>query len=83
MQTTQPSAIGQRLAELRGDAMAGPATAAAVTFLSELFGNWAGIGIGMASRALQLAIPEAQVTTLSLSCMERLLATLDQDSESA
>lgn len=78
MQTTEPSAIGQRLAQLRRDEMAGPATGAAVIYLAELFGSRAGIGIAMASRALQLAIPEAQVTALSLSYMERLLATLDQ-----
>lgn len=83
MQTTQPIAIGQRLVELRRDAMAGPATDTAVIYLGELFGNRAGVGIAMASRALQLAVPEAQVATLSLSYMERLLATLDHDGDTS
>jgi hypothetical protein len=73
MQTSSPSAIGATLAALREDEIAGPATSAAITYLNELFGRRGAPGIQMATRALRLAIPEAQIATLAPSFITRLL----------
>jgi len=74
MQTTSPRAVGATLAELRLHPLAGEPTETALTYMSDLFGRRAGEGVAMAQRALRLAIPEAQVATLSVSFVERLLA---------
>ena len=79
MQTTAPTEIGQRLAQLRRNGMAGSATDAAMTYLAELFGRRGDDGIQMATRALRLAITGAQITTLTTSYIERLLIAFDQD----
>lgn len=76
MQNNSPIEVAQTMAELRKSELAGPATARALGYLEELFGRRGGTGIGMAARALRLAIPEAQVSTLATSFIERMLAAL-------
>lgn len=78
MQATSPIEIAERLAELRRHEIAGPATEAAITYLAELFGRRNGEGVRMATRALRLAIPEAQVSTLATSYIERLAGALER-----
>jgi hypothetical protein len=79
MQTTSPDDIASRFVELRRDEIAGPATEAAITYLVDLFGRRNGEGVQMAIRALRLAIPEAQVATLTTSYISRLLPALGGD----
>ncbi len=74
MQTTSVHDIATTLAELRDHPLAGQATSVALEYLEELFGRRGRAGIVMAQRALQLAIPEAQVETLCVSFTSRLLA---------
>jgi ribosomal protein L11 len=78
MQATSPIEIAERLAELRRHEIAGPATEAAITYLAELFGRRNGEGVRMATRALRLAIPEAQVSTLATSYIERMAGALER-----
>jgi len=76
MQTTAPAEAGRRLSELRRHPNAGPATEAAISHLTVLFGSRDGGGIRMAVRALRIAIPEAQVITLSTTYVARMLDAL-------
>jgi len=76
MQTTSPIEVAARLANLRDHPMAGGVTEEAIAHLVELFGRRRGEGVQMATRALQLAVPEAQVTTLATSYIDRLTAAL-------
>jgi hypothetical protein len=76
MQTTSPTDIATQLAALREHKTAGPVTDAAVAYLVELFGRRNGDGVRMAVRALQLAIPEAQVATVAVDYVGRLTAAL-------
>ncbi len=78
MQTTSPTDIGARLAELRHDPVAGQATKAGISHLSAQFGRRGGQGVAMAVRALRLAIPEAQVVALSTAYVEALGRRLDE-----
>jgi ribosomal protein L11 len=78
MQTTAPAEIGDRLAALLDDALAGEATRDAIGYLSDLFGRRDGAGVAMAVRALRLAIPEAQVVTLATAYVEALRAQIDE-----
>lgn len=74
MQTASPREVGATLAALRQDPLAGATTETALTYVGDLFGRRAGEGVVMAQRALRLAVPEAQVSTLCVSFAERLLA---------
>jgi hypothetical protein len=76
MQTTSPADVAARLAALRGHETAGPVTEAAIGYLVELFGRRNGRGVQMAIRALRVAIPEAQIATLSANYTGRLTAAL-------
>lgn len=76
MQTTSPAEVAGRLAELREHPTAGPATQMAIDYLVGLFGHRRGEGVRMAVRALHLAIPEAEVTTLATSYVDRLAVAL-------
>lgn len=78
MQATSPIESAERLAELRRHEIAGPATEAAIAYLAELFGRRNGEGVRMATRALRLAIPEAQVSTLATSYIERMAGALER-----
>lgn len=72
MQTTSPNDVAARLADLRTYETARPVVEAAIGYLVELFGRRNGDGVQMAARALQLAIPEAQVATLATEFIARL-----------
>ena len=78
MQTNPPAAIADRLGQLRGDPVAGPAREAAIGYVSELFGRRGAPGVAMALRALRLAIPEAEVTAFATGYVGRLLSELER-----
>jgi hypothetical protein len=78
MQTTPPAEVGRQLSELRRHPTAGPATEAAIDHLTVLFGTRNGGGIRMAVRALRIAIPEAQVITLSTTYVARMRDALSR-----
>jgi len=67
MQVSSPYTVGATLTELAGHAVAGPATAAAIGYLDELFGRRGRAGIQMASRALQGSIPEDRVVAICVA----------------
>ncbi|MEY2435955.1 MAG: hypothetical protein QOF97_791 [Acidimicrobiaceae bacterium] len=73
MLATQPAQVGQRLSELAEDSIAGEVTAAALPMLSEVFGRRGGLGVSMATRALQLAVPAARVEAVCTSYMREVL----------
>ena len=79
MQSSLPGDVGVRFAELRRDPIAGPVTETAIAALAELFQRRNSAGVGMAVRALRLAIPEDQVATLATSYTERMLASLEDE----
>lgn len=72
MQTTDPATIGSTLAVLTADPVAGSASTDALTFLDELFGRVGRPGIDMATRALQLAMPQASIETLCVAYTREL-----------
>lgn len=78
MQTTSPNDVAVRLVALREHETAGPVTKAAIGYLVGLFGRRNSEGVQMAVRALQLAIPEAQVATLAVNYIDRLTAALGE-----
>lgn len=73
MLATQPTQVGQRLRELAEDSIAGEVTGAALPMLSDLFGRRGGLGVSMATRALQLAVPAARVEAVCTAYMRELL----------
>lgn len=73
MQVSSPVDVAHRMAALGNSELAGPATAAAIDYLAQLFGRRGGAGVQMAARALRLAIPEAQVSALATSFVERMV----------
>lgn len=73
MQTARPEVLGETLRGLQGHPMAGPVTETALDLIRDLFGNRRGEGIAMAQRSLTLAIPEAQVTAVSVAFTTALL----------
>lgn len=78
MQTTSPNDVAATLADLRMHEVAGPVTEAAIGYLVELFGRRNGQGVRMAGQALRVAIPEAQVVTLSTDYIGRLTVALGE-----
>lgn len=72
MQTTRPDEIAVTLNALAQDAIAGPPTTAALTYLEELFGRRGRPGIEMASRALRTAIPEDRVQAICVAYVAAL-----------
>lgn len=74
MQVSSPVDVANTLAQLQDDQLAGPATAAAIDFLVQLFGRRGGAGVDMAVRALRLAIPEAQIRTLATAFVDGMVA---------
>jgi hypothetical protein len=74
MQSTTPDAVGETLAALSRDEVAGQVTVDAIAYLDELFGRRGRRGIEMAARALRVGMPEAQVETICVSYTGRLLA---------
>jgi hypothetical protein len=67
MQVSSPETVGSTLVELADHAVAGPATAAAIGYLGEVFGRRGRAGIQMASRALQGSIPEVRVVAICVA----------------
>lgn len=74
MQTTGPESVGTRLATLARDPLAGAVTDVAITYLGELFARRGRPGIEMATRALRIGVPGAQVESLCVSYARRLIA---------
>jgi hypothetical protein len=72
MQTTRPDEIAVTLNALAQDAIAGPPTTAALTYIDELFGRRGRPGIEMASRALRTAIPEDRVQAICVAYVTAL-----------
>jgi hypothetical protein len=72
MQSTRPDEIAVTLSALTQNAIAGPPTIAAVTYLEELFGRRGRPGIEMASRALRTAIPEDRVQAICVAYVTAL-----------
>ena len=72
MQTARPDEVASTLRELLADPIAGTVTDHALTYMDELFGRRAGIGVVMAQRALRLAVDEAQVATLCVAFAEQV-----------
>jgi hypothetical protein len=77
IQTTRPSEVGERMAQLRHDPLAGPATDAAMGYLFELFGRRGAQGIAMAARALRFSIPENEITALATAYIGRLQSAVE------
>lgn len=73
LQTTAPAEIGATLLRLFDDPVAGAVCAEAVDMLDTLFGRPGRAGVQMASRALRLAVPEAEVETLCVAYTQELL----------
>jgi hypothetical protein len=74
MQSTSPSDVGRKLSELRSNPVSAEITEVAIPYLAELFQRRGSPGVAMATRALRLAIPEAEVATLATAYTDRLLA---------
>lgn len=72
MQIAHPDTVATTLRELLADPIAGTVTDHALTYVDELFGRRAGIGVVMAQRALRLAVDEAQVATLCVAFAEQV-----------
>jgi hypothetical protein len=73
MQVTSPATVGATLVSLREHPIAGAPTAAAITYLDELFGRRGRPGIQMAARALRVAIPEERVEAICVAYMAAFL----------
>lgn len=73
MQVTSPATVGATLAGLREHPIAGLPTAAAITYLDELFGRRGRPGIQMAARALRVAIPEERIEAICVAYITALL----------
>jgi hypothetical protein len=64
------------LADLQEHPLAGPPTAAAITYLDELFGRRGRLGIQMATRALRVAFPEERVVAICVAYGTALLEAI-------
>lgn len=76
MQATSPREIAARFGVLVEDEIAGPPSAQALGFLEVLFGRRGRAGIELASRALRIGMPAAQVEALCVSYTGALLAAV-------
>jgi hypothetical protein len=76
MQTARPAEVGTTMRGLLDDVLAATATAQALGYVRELFGRRTSEGVGMAQRALRLAVDEAQVATLCVAFTEQLLGSV-------
>ncbi len=77
MQAGSAAEVGKTLAELCDHPVAGGPAEHAVRQIGALFGNRAGAGIEMASRALRLAMPEERVRTICLAYVGDLLDSIE------
>lgn len=76
MQVEPAYAVGATLAALVDHPLAGPPTAAAVTYIEELFGRRGRAGIVMAARSFGEAIPFARVEAVSVGYVAALRGAL-------
>jgi hypothetical protein len=78
MQSTNPAEVADRLAHLANDSTASAVTRTALDHLENLFAHRNGVGVQMASRAMQIAIPTRRVEAVSVAYMAALTNTYDQ-----
>ena len=76
MQAMPPDEMARNLRQLLQHPMAGEATAEGVAHYNRLFARRGGLGIQMATQALEKAMPEATVQALCLAYSEGLNAAL-------
>jgi hypothetical protein len=74
MRVANPRQIASMFRTLRDDPIAGNVTRTGLEYFKDMFGRRTGIGIAMAERSLRLAIPAAQIRTLSISFTEAVTA---------
>lgn len=72
MLATDAGNVSERLRDLAADPVAGEVTSAALPMLIDLFGRRGSLGIAMATRALQLAMPAARVEAICTSYLKEL-----------
>jgi hypothetical protein len=77
MQVTNPVEIGRTLSDLTNDLVAGAATRAAITFLTQLFGRRGQAGIEMAGRAMQLVFDQDTVEVICASYVADLVSSIE------
>jgi hypothetical protein len=77
MQSTTPADVAATLATLASDPIAGPTSVDGVDHLHDLFGRRGRPGVAMASRALRLALSEAQVEAICVAYIAALTARPD------
>jgi hypothetical protein len=76
MQVKLPATVSATLCGLREHAIAGPPTAAAITYQDELFGRRGRRAIQMAARALRVVIPEERVEAICVAYITALLQAI-------
>jgi hypothetical protein len=81
MRSVLPRELAETLVVLRADPIAGPPTEAAMTYLQDLFGNRAALGISMAADALRRAVPEERIRTICLAYVAELERALGEVTE--
>jgi hypothetical protein len=74
MQATSARDVGATLAQLRVHPTAGPATEAAIGYLSAFFGRPGRPGIDMATQAMQLAVTPEYIEALAVAYTTALIA---------
>lgn len=79
MQVSSPATVAATFGELLGHPIAGPPSAAALSYLDELFGRRGRPGIEMAARALRVGIPEARVEAICVAFAGALREAVPQD----
>ena len=78
MQTSDPTLVAQTLHRLTRDEVAGASATRGLQLLSELFGRRGRVGITMATRALEFALPSAAIEVLCVSYLERMTTALSE-----
>jgi hypothetical protein len=76
MGASSPTAVAATLAQLMTNPVSREATSFAVEHFEKLFGQRAGAGIALASRALREAVPEDRVRATSLAYTQQLYEVL-------
>jgi hypothetical protein len=82
MQSTSAREVGETLAALCKNEVAGAVSTSAMVYIDELFGRRGRVGIQMAARALRLGVPEERVEALSVAYTAALLASASDSSPS-
>jgi hypothetical protein len=76
MQTSAAEDVALTMQRLLGDEMAAASTEFGISTLLHLFGRRGGLGIAMATRALEFALPPESIEAISLAYIERLRSAL-------